>query len=438
MAGLQIPNPSITSGAFASMLAFSSDNYTITAISGHPIAGVGGGGTPVNGYWRPSVNADGVISWAWSLESTSTVPSTANIKGSQGIQGETGPQGPSGTNGKDGKDGTNGTDGKDATPITATTTTAVGGTQVTISYTSGGDPLAQFTVLSGAKGADGTNGQNGDAGFSPLFTITDVNTDTYPQGGKHVAIQYGDGGLQNTAFDILNGIDGTGATFSLFEGTGIQITHTGTDYTISVSADYALKSELPDVTDMATKTWVGDQGFLKNTDLTDYALKTYVDTASAEALSQAKSWTNQQNFATSAGLDADKLFAMTRTGWSDFTIPSTSGYLPLSGGTVTGQLTISGSDFGNNLHLKRGNYEGYIGLAGNGAVTIKNVIPNSTSQIEFLTSANKTFDITVKDNSTTPQQMGKLYVMSAHSLADASATSANWANDGMLHIILDS
>ena len=114
------------------------------------------------------------------------------------------------------------------------------------------------------------------------------------------------------------------------------------------------------------------------------------------------------------------------------------GKLDLTGGTVSGQVTVSGSNFDNNLHLKRDNNNGFIGLANNGAITIKNVISNSTSQIEFLTSANKTFDITVKDNNSTPQPVGKLYVMSAHSLADATTTSANWANDGMLHIILES
>jgi hypothetical protein len=182
-------------------------------------------------------------------------------------------------------------------------------------------------------------------------------------------------------------------------------------YLTSIPNTYALKSDVEAASANAlseAKTWVGDQGFLKSTDLTDYATKTYTNEASANALSQAQSWVEQQS------------------------------YLPTSGGTVSGQLTISGSNFNNNLHLKRGNTEGFIGLANNGAITIKNVIPNSTSQIEFLTSANKTFDITIKDNSTTPQPVGKLYVMSAHSLADAAATSANWANDGMLHIILDS
>ena len=64
------------------------------------------------------------------------------------------------------------------------------------------------------------------------------------------------------------------------------------------------------------KTWVEGQDFLKNTDLTGYAMKTYVDTASAEALSQAKTWTNQQNFVTSAGLADNTRYEMTNTGWT--------------------------------------------------------------------------------------------------------------------------
>lgn len=285
MADLQIQNPSITSGAFASMLAFSSDNYTITAISGHPIAGVGGGGTPVDGYWRPSVNTAGDISWAWSLESTSTVPSTANIKGPQGIQGETGPQGPSGTNGTDGKDGadgkdgysvelqsvtdedggkkvtlswgetpstssfvipsgakgadgqngTDGTNGKDGISPTFTITPTAGGTHVTISGAQGEDG---FDVLSGAKGADGQNGQDGAPGIdgiSPTFTTSVTSDEQHPQGGTHVVLS---GAAGESAFNVWNGMDGQGATVNLVEGDGIQITKNGTDYTIGVSADY--------------------------------------------------------------------------------------------------------------------------------------------------------------------------------------------------------
>ena len=64
------------------------------------------------------------------------------------------------------------------------------------------------------------------------------------------------------------------------------------------------------------KTWVEGQDFLKNTDLTGYAMKTYVDTASAEAVSQTMSWVNQQNFVTSAGLVDNTRYEMTNTGWT--------------------------------------------------------------------------------------------------------------------------
>lgn len=385
---------------------------SLSAILGH-----GGGGEQCASAWLPTVTEDGDISW--TLTSVTIAPATANIMGPAGPSGAKGERGPSGTNGKDapipefrinssnahwewkytsasnwtdlnvvasgtvgpqgvqgpsGAKGDTGAKGADATPLTATTATIAGGTQVTINYTSGGDPLAQFNILSGAQG---TSGQNGADGISPTVELTEIHDSEYPQGGWNVKITDAEHQSGQT-FQIFNGIDGQGATVDLVEGNGIQITHEAgtTNYTISVSADYALK--------------------------------TYVDTASAEALSQAKTWVEEQS------------------------------YLHTSGGTVSGQLTISGNSFNNNLRLKRGNDEGFIGLAGNGAITLKGNVNGSTSQIEFLTSDSKTFDITVKDNSTTPLPTGKLYVMSAHSFADASATSANWANDGMLHIILDS
>jgi len=79
--------------------------------------------------------------------------------------------------------------------------------------------------------------------------------------------------------------------------TGLSAKMSGNKLYLGVSADYALKSELPD--------------------LTDYATKTYANEASANALSQAETWVGQQNFATSAGLSANKQFAMTTTGWKE-------------------------------------------------------------------------------------------------------------------------
>ena len=54
------------------------------------------------GYYTPSVNAEGVLSWTASEADMTAVP-TANIKGPQGIQG---PQGPAGADGAQGPAGT--------------------------------------------------------------------------------------------------------------------------------------------------------------------------------------------------------------------------------------------------------------------------------------------------------------------------------------------
>ena len=283
------------------------------------ILGQGSGGEQCASAWLPTVTEDGDISW--TLTSATTAPATANIMGPAGPSGAKGEQGPSGTNGKDapipefrindsnahwewkytsasnwtdlnvvasgtvgpqgvqgpsGAKGDTGAKGADATPLTATTATIAGGTQVTINYTSGGDPLAQFNVLSGAQGANG---------ISPTVELTEIHDSEYPQGGWNVKITDAEHQSGQT-FQIFNGIDGKGATVDLVEGNGIQITREAgtTNYTIGVSADYALK--------------------------------TYVDTASAEALSQAKSWVNQQNFATSAGLAANTRYEMTNAGWT--------------------------------------------------------------------------------------------------------------------------
>lgn len=373
----------------------------------HTLGPVIGGG--LEGYWRPEVSQLGNITWTWSNASTATPPAGMNIKGDKGDPGDEGDKGDDGTSivlqsvtdvaggkqitlawgetpstssfvipsGTPGQNGTNGTNGKDGTSIyLKSVTDAQGGKQVTLGW--GTSDTSAFVIPSGAAGTPGTNGTDG---VSPTITTSEIGPTTeHPQGGTSVTITDKTGPNQ---FNVWNGINGQGATVNLLEGTGIKITENGTNYTIGVSADYALKS---DITDMATKTWVGqqgyltsvpntyalktdveaasanalseaeswvgDQGFLKNSDLTnyatktyadeasayalsqaeswvetegylkqsalnDYATKTYADSTSAEALSQAKSWVNLQNFATSAGLADDKQFAMTTSGWKE-------------------------------------------------------------------------------------------------------------------------
>lgn len=76
------------------------------------------------GYYTPSVDASGNLTWTPSDPSMPSV-SSSNIKGPKGDTGDTGPQGLAGQNGADGEDGTpgaqgiqgpagtNGTDGED-------------------------------------------------------------------------------------------------------------------------------------------------------------------------------------------------------------------------------------------------------------------------------------------------------------------------------------
>ena len=278
----------------------------------------GGGGGVANAIWKPAVDQDGDLTWSWdTFPDSARPPEAVNIKGPKGESGAPGRDGTNGTN------GTNGTDGK--TP------------QIQINSSnahwewrySGASEWTDLGVVAsgavgpqgipGVSGASGAPGANGQDGYSPSVTTSELPSSTaHPQGGTSVTITDKTGDHQ---FDVWNGINGQGASVNLLDGSGIHIEQNGINYTIGVSADYALKSELPDVTDMATKTWVGQQGYL--TSVPDsYATKTYANNASANALNQAQSWVgsqgflkqadlagyatetwvNQQNFATSADL----------------------------------------------------------------------------------------------------------------------------------------
>ena len=398
-------------------------------------------------YWRPTVYENGDIMWA--LIDSESIPMSQNIKGpsgftprfqidqstaewqvtydgtnwtslgiiASGAQGPQGIPGINGTDGTDGKDGINGKDGADGTSIILQSVTDVdGGKQVTLAW--GETPsTSSFVIPNGASGAPGIAGTDGKDGYSPTVTTSEIEpTPEHPQGGTSVTITDKTGSNQ---FNVWNGINGEGATVNLLDGVGVHIEQDGTNYTINVSggnipalsAGYSLSSEnatsaesaykafynskehiigkeleelntfsgnvfnwtslikgdqgvevldvdgdgypetfkladatyndissvsnkldttaaeaayqpkgdyatTTDIDGMATQTWVTQQGYLTQTDLNDYATETYVDTASAEALSQAKTWTNQQNFVTSAGLAADTRYEMTNTGWT--------------------------------------------------------------------------------------------------------------------------
>lgn len=78
----------------------------------------GGGGGESNIAWRPSVNADGDLSWTRS--NSTTAPATQNIKGAPGEKGDPGDKGDPGEKGDPGSPGENGQPGNDGFSPTIT------------------------------------------------------------------------------------------------------------------------------------------------------------------------------------------------------------------------------------------------------------------------------------------------------------------------------
>lgn len=269
MAEKIIQNPSITSGNFTI------DDGKIVAIAGLPLAG-SGGGTQSDFVYVPSFDNE-----------TGDITFNLGVTGTEGK----GPWHISGTPGPKGEDGAQGEPGEDACPITATSAELADGVHVTISYTSGGNPLTEFDILNGYDGYSGKDGKDGNDGYSPQVTTASVNNDaTHNNGGTEISITYKDDDSILTAkYTAWNGNNGEGATIALDGKDGIAISNDGFDYYAGLSADYlaavqSVSSKLTktsadtlyqpignyvsatEITDMATKTWVGNQGFVTSGD----------------------------------------------------------------------------------------------------------------------------------------------------------------------------
>ena len=93
-------------------------------------------------YWKPSVDADGNISW--TNTTSTTAPTTRNIKGTKGDKGDT---------------------GKSVGKVSAySTSSASGGSSVYRVYDTSNSLLGSFTVYNGAKGDKGDKGDTGATG----------------------------------------------------------------------------------------------------------------------------------------------------------------------------------------------------------------------------------------------------------------------------------
>ena len=184
-------------------------------------------------------------------------------KGEKGDQGEIGPEGPKGDVGPQGEQGPKGDKGD----------TGPQGLQ-------GIQGEKGDTGSQGPKGDTGAPGKDGKDGISPTVSASAIDN------GNRVTFTYDNG--KTASIDVMNGRDGAGAS-STFDTTTLSGDGSNTNNAYGVNTNY-----------IATRTWVGE----------------CVDTASAAALSQAKTWVNQQNFATSAGLAANTRYEMTNTGWT--------------------------------------------------------------------------------------------------------------------------
>ena len=332
--------------------------------------------------------------------------------------GKIGPQGPSGAPGKDGAPGVDGKDG--ITPhIGENNHWFIGADDTGVSATGPQGPKGD-TGLQGEKGEKGDQGEigpkgdKGDTGLQGLQGIQGEKGDTGPQGpkgdtgepgkdgtdgkdgispivsteqitgGNRVTFTYDNG--KTESIDVMNGRDGAGASYT-FDST--TLSGNGNTEPFGVNTNY-----------FATQTWVDQQGFLKNTDLTDYATKTYANETSAAALSQAESWVEQQGYLTSipdtyatksytdeasanalseaktwvgkqgyltsvpdisgnnglsanghtvgisnTGIDANKQYAWTTTGWTEVDVPQTMTVNPDTNVIMAGTSAVSAVNY---------------------------------------------------------------------------------------------
>lgn len=117
---------------------------TITDASGEKSFDVLNGDAESDKLWKPTVSADGTISWTKTTEENTPMPQ--NIKGAQGIPG---------------------TPGADGVSPSITVTQITGGHHVSVTDAAG---TKGFDVLDGAKGDAGTTGADGTT-FTPSVAV---------------------------------------------------------------------------------------------------------------------------------------------------------------------------------------------------------------------------------------------------------------------------
>lgn len=220
--------------------------------------------------------------------------------------------------GAPGRNGSDGAPGEDGISPTVSTSVIPGGNRVTFTYDDGTEtPATEYIdVMSGVSGEPGSNGVSPSISYSAIpgtpggttVIITDATHDA-----EHPL-----------TFDVRNGIDGTGASYvfdvpNTISGEGTQNSPYGVNtntiathdwveeqgYLTSIPNTYALKTDVEAASANAlseAETWVENKHYLTAVPA-EYATKTYANDTSANALNQAESWVNQQNFVNKSQLE---------------------------------------------------------------------------------------------------------------------------------------
>ena len=146
----------------------------------------------------------------------------------------------------------------------------------------------------------------------------------------------------------------------------------------TLAGDLALYSDLPDVSDMATQTWVGNQGYLTSSDLSGYATET---------------WVGQQGYALASSLAT----VATSGSYTDLlnrpTIPTNADYVDLtSNQSVAGNKTFTGTTYVRTTYIcnASGTYFGRMRAVDDkftfeaiGTNRSINLIPNGTGTLQY-------------------------------------------------------
>ena len=230
--------------------------------------------------------------------------------------------------------------------------------------------FTQITIANGYNTGEGLFGRLDDgSAIIPLVRVSDLD-------------------------DVIIGDDGTKLV--------LHGNETRPSYFDSHTTSYlALYSDIPDTSDMATKTWVGNQGYLTSSSLSGYATET---------------WVGQQGYALASNLST----VATSGSYADLlnrpTIPTNSDYVDLtSNQTVGGNKTFTGTNYLRNTYICNagGTYFGRMRAVDNkftfegiGTNRSINFIPDGTGELQYNGNEVQTTNklVTSVDSSSTDSQ----------------------------------